>query len=129
MQSEILDKDQKRGDFKEVFNLGEFLDGKAQQPLPKSMKDHEKDLSDFASACHALCMKLIRYLEIGLKIDDRSGGADWFSSRHAPKPGTSSCTLRLLHYPAVPEDSDYDPEVDIRAVRTFTVVMLGVRLL
>jgi isopenicillin N synthase-like dioxygenase len=37
---------------------------------------------------------------------------EWFSSRHKTPSG---CTLRLLHYPALPADTDYQPEVDIRA--------------
>lgn len=36
------------------------------------------------------------------------------SSRHDPKQ-PSGCTLRLLHYPSMPESADYRPEVDIRA--------------
>lgn len=36
------------------------------------------------------------------------------SSRHNPKD-PSGCTLRLLHYPSLPEDADYQPDVDIRA--------------
>jgi isopenicillin N synthase-like dioxygenase len=37
---------------------------------------------------------------------------DWFSSRHR-KP--SACIFRLLHYPALPEDTPLEDGVDIRA--------------
>ena len=37
---------------------------------------------------------------------------EWFVSRHHEPSG---CTLRLLHYPSIPEDFDYKPDVDIRA--------------
>ncbi|KAH8683829.1 oxidoreductase [Ilyonectria robusta] len=111
VQSETLDpKLQVRGDFKEVFNLGEFVEGKAQQPLPKSLASHEQEIGQFGRLCHALCVKLLRLLAIGLKIDDTNGSADWFAARHAPEPGTSSCTLRLLWYPSVAENDDYEPD-------------------
>lgn len=47
------------------------------------------------------------------QIDSEFGGSEWFSSRH--KGGPSGCTLRLLHYPAIPSGTDFQPEVDIRA--------------
>jgi len=48
------------------------------------------------------------------QIDPKAGGREWFSSRHcSDKPG--ECTLRLLHYPPLPPDSDYQPSVDVRA--------------
>lgn len=37
---------------------------------------------------------------------------DWFSDRHHSPSG---CTVRMLHYPALPTDTELDDEVDIRA--------------
>jgi isopenicillin N synthase-like dioxygenase len=44
--------------------------------------------------------------------DQQMSDLDWFSSRHR-KP--SACTLRLLHYPALPSDTVLEDEIDIRA--------------
>ncbi|CAG8952725.1 hypothetical protein HYFRA_00008969 [Hymenoscyphus fraxineus] len=114
MHTETLDaKNQKRGDFKEAMNFGEFVDGKAQQPLPPSLINHEADLNKFHNSCHDMMQKILRLFSIGLKIDQETGGSDWIPSRH--RGGPSGCTLRLLHYPSIPSDSDYDPTIDIRA--------------
>ncbi|EMR85518.1 putative 2og-fe oxygenase protein [Botrytis cinerea BcDW1] len=47
------------------------------------------------------------------RIDPAAGGSNWFSSRH--HGGTTGCILRLLYYPSLPPNSDYQPDVDIRA--------------
>ena len=47
------------------------------------------------------------------QVDEQKGGREWFSSRH--RDGPSGCTLRLLHYPSIPQGSDFQPDVDIRA--------------
>lgn len=109
MQAEILDpKSQRRGDFKEAFNVGEFLDGKPRKPLPPVLQDHLNDLTTFEAKCRKLCDRVLDLLALGLEVEERS----FFSSRHTQPSG---CTVRLLHYPAIPEDVDYEPEVDIRA--------------
>lgn len=117
MHSETLDpKTQKRGDFKEAMNFGEFTNGKAQQPLPPSLASHEAELNHFGILCHELCIKLLRLFALGLKIDPNEGGKKWFSSRHDPSQGSSGSVLRLLHYPAVETDkSNLDTTIDIRA--------------
>ncbi|KAF8449741.1 hypothetical protein BDZ91DRAFT_751695 [Kalaharituber pfeilii] len=116
MHSETLDpQNQRRGDFKEALNFGDFVDGKAQQPLPASLIEHEVELAQYQELCHNLCMRLLRLFAIGLEIEEKEGGKDWFSSRHDKAKGSSDSILRLLHYPAIPEGSDYIPEVDIRA--------------
>ncbi|KUJ09983.1 Clavaminate synthase-like protein [Mollisia scopiformis] len=115
MHAETLDtKNQKRGDFKEAMNLGEFVDGKAQQPLPPSFAAREAEIDQFQKYCHGLMIKILVLFAIGLEVDPSSGGPDWFSSRHIGA-GPSPCTLRLLHYPPLPPDSDFHPSVDIRA--------------
>ncbi|TAQ84878.1 hypothetical protein B7494_g6799 [Chlorociboria aeruginascens] len=114
MHTETLDaKNQRIGDFKEAFNIHEFKDGKAQQTLPPSLVNHESDLNTFQQHCHNLCLKLLKLFAIGLEVDSSSGGSTYFSSRH--QGGPSGCTLRLLYYPTVPAESDYNPILDIRA--------------
>ncbi|KAH0547561.1 hypothetical protein FGG08_000286 [Glutinoglossum americanum] len=108
-------KNQRRGDFKEAFNLGEFHGGKAQQPLPDVLIPHEAELGHFTDRCHELCMKILRLFALGLKISPDDGGEDWFLSRHDTSRGPSGSILRLLHYPALLDDADYIPDVDIRA--------------
>ncbi|KAI9850062.1 MAG: hypothetical protein M1838_006142 [Thelocarpon superellum] len=116
MHSETLDPENQRvGDFKEAFNVGEFRQGKAQQPLPKSLVPHEADLSHFLDLCHELCLKILRLFALGLKIDPRHGGKEWFSSKLDPSLGPSASILRLLYYPALNANTACNPEVDIRA--------------
>ncbi|EKD19968.1 hypothetical protein MBM_01920 [Drepanopeziza brunnea f. sp. 'multigermtubi' MB_m1] len=119
------------GDFKEAMNLGEFVDGRAQQPLPAAFAGHEQELDQFQKYCHCLMSKILVLFGIGLEvlslmpfvltsiltprqIDPSKGGEDWFASRHRGT-GPSGCTLRLLHYPPIPPGTDYRPSVDIRA--------------
>ncbi|RPB29814.1 Clavaminate synthase-like protein [Terfezia boudieri ATCC MYA-4762] len=116
MHSETLNpQNQRRGDFKEALNFGEFSNGKAQQPLPPSLVPHEVELAKFADQCHELCLRLLRLFALGLKIDKEDGGEEWFASRHDQANGPSGSILRLLYYPAIPPGADYIPEVDIRA--------------
>lgn len=115
MHAETLDaRNQRIGDFKECFNLTQFRDGKAQQPLPPALVPHERELSAFSDYCHNLCLKILRLFAIGLQVEEKDGGEEWLTSRHDPKQ-PSGFTLRLLHYPSIPESVDYQPEVDIRA--------------
>lgn len=103
-------------DRRRAFNFGEFIRGKAQQPMPKSLEPYEDELCHFASLCHGLCIKLLKLFALGLKIHAEDGGEDWFSSRHNPLTGPSGSILRLLHYPAIKSTtSDYDEDIDIRA--------------
>lgn len=62
-----------------------------------------------------MCLRLLKLFAIGLHVDPSQGGSSWFSSRHSRDLGPSGCTLRYLFYPSIPEDADYNPEVDIRA--------------
>lgn len=109
MHGEILDpKSQRKGDFKEAFNMGEFRDGQPQQPMPRLLEGHISDLAEFEKACKLLCDRVLDLLALGLDIQEPG----FFSSRHIQPSG---CIVRLLHYPAIPEDVDYQPEVDVRA--------------
>ena len=55
-----------------ALNLGEFIDGKAQQKLPKSLAAHDAEMSRFADLCHRLCMKILELFAMGLKVCCRS---------------------------------------------------------
>jgi len=97
-----------------VFLLN-FCNGKAQQPLPLSLAPYESELAEFTGICHELCLRLLKLFALGLEIDEKEGGKEWFASRHDRSKGPSGSILRLLHYPAIPDGADYIPEVDIRA--------------
>ncbi|KOS19674.1 UPF0676 protein [Escovopsis weberi] len=110
MHSEVLDpQNQKVGDFKEAFNFGEFIDGKAQQPLPPTIASDEPQLSAFAHSCHSLCQKILARLGRGLQVDD------FFSSAHVlpTTAGSSDSILRFLRYP--PVDPTARSTEDLRA--------------
>ncbi|KAI9734470.1 MAG: hypothetical protein M1818_006859 [Claussenomyces sp. TS43310] len=116
MHTETLDaKNQRVGDFKEAFNIAEFLNGHPQQPLPPSLAPHEAEISTFFTYCHELCLRVLTLFAMGLKIPSSAGGSTFFSTRHEAARGPSGSTLRLLHYPSIPETADYQPDVDIRA--------------
>ncbi|KIX08257.1 uncharacterized protein Z518_02913 [Rhinocladiella mackenziei CBS 650.93] len=109
MHGETLDpKAQRKGDFKQVFNIGEFHDGKPQQPMPAFLEKHIKELAEFERTCKTFCDRVLDLLALGLGVEE----PNFFSSRHTQPSG---CTVRLLHYPAIPTDVDYQPEVDVRA--------------
>ena len=50
-----------------AFNIAEFIDGKAQQPLPIPLVSHESQLGHFQDLCHELSRKLLRLIAIGLE--------------------------------------------------------------
>ncbi|KAL0262895.1 hypothetical protein SLS55_001869 [Diplodia seriata] len=104
MHTETLDpKSQKRGDFKEAFNIGEYtLSNQAPQPLPAPLAPHESQLGEFQARCHALCNHLLRLFGLALRIPASDGGDSWFATRHDRSAGTSGSILRLLYYPALP---------------------------
>ncbi|RKF55461.1 UPF0676 protein [Golovinomyces cichoracearum] len=115
MHAETLDsKSQRTGDFKEAINIGHFIDGKPQQPIPNVFLGHEKDINQFQIFCQRLTLKLLTLFAQGLDIDEEAGGSDWFASRHREISPRDSI-LRLLHYPPITPGSDYQPNVDFRA--------------
>lgn len=56
------------------MNFGEFIDGKAQQPLPPSLIDHEEDLAKFHKYCHDMMLKILKLFSIGLKVNNNQDG-------------------------------------------------------
>jgi hypothetical protein len=51
-----------------AMNLGEFIDGKAQQPLPPSLLGQEGELNKFHNYCHDLMLKILTLFAIGLEV-------------------------------------------------------------
>jgi hypothetical protein len=51
-----------------AMNFGDFVDGKAQQPLPPSLAPHESELDEFQQYCHKLCLKILTLFAIGLEV-------------------------------------------------------------
>ncbi|KAI1429541.1 2OG-Fe(II) oxygenase superfamily protein [Xylaria sp. FL1777] len=110
MHTETLDpKTQRVGDFKEAFNFGAFADGKATQPIPKSIEPYEADLAAFRGSCHDLCRKLLLLFGIGLGVDP----PEFFTKAHSPDEPSGSI-LRLLYYPP-PSATPSAQEADVRA--------------
>ncbi|PFH58513.1 hypothetical protein XA68_13577 [Ophiocordyceps unilateralis] len=108
MHVETLDPaKQKVGDFKEAFNIGEFVDGKAQQPLPVSIAADEPFISAFTASCRSLCHRILHLLGLGLDV------GDFFSSAHFATQDGSGTILRFLRYPA-PESTRHS-DGDFRA--------------
>jgi len=95
------------------MNVGGFVDGKAQQPLPSVFVDNEAELYKFQKDCQTLMNKILDLFAIGIEVNSTAEGTKWFSNRHGAEP--SPCTLRLLHYPPLPPNIDFQPTVDIRA--------------
>ena len=109
MHGEILDpKAQRKGDFKEAFNIGEFRAGKPRQAMPRFLERHLDELLEFEKTCKQVCDRVLNLLGLGLEVEE----PNFFSSRHTQPSG---CTVRFLHYPTIPADVDYQPEVDVRA--------------
>ncbi|KAH8887362.1 Clavaminate synthase-like protein, partial [Thozetella sp. PMI_491] len=110
MQVETLDpKNQRVGDYKEAFNFGEFVNGKAQQPIPPTIADQEANLATFRDLCYEMCLKINTLLGIGLDVNP----PDFFTTAHLKEKGASGTILRLLHYPVL-SSTDASTE-DVRA--------------
>ena len=78
-----------------------------QSPLPTSIRPYHYQLQDFDVRCKKLTRRILYLFGLGLAVEPPT----FFSDRHTEP----SCTVRLLHYPPIPEGSDYDPAVDVRA--------------
>ncbi|KAJ6078995.1 hypothetical protein N7467_008748 [Penicillium canescens] len=113
MHIETLDPEHQRtGDFKEAMNFGDFKDGKAQQPLPPSLKPHESEINDFAGLCNKTCTRILTLLALGLEINE-----DFFTIRHDPTTGPTGSILRYLYYPSLKSEAtkSYKHDKDVRA--------------
>lgn len=100
MHNEILDPSKDSKEFKEAFNMGEFDDNRLpQQKMPEWLATGEnlEQLRSFEIACRTTCNQVLDLIGVGLEVED---GTNWFSRRHGQPSG---CTVRLLHYPSLPE--------------------------
>jgi isopenicillin N synthase-like dioxygenase len=86
-------------DEKEAFNIGKSMQPD-QLPPPFSQSDNCQFIQKFHHDCYDLCMQLLTYLAQSFNID-----SDYFTSRHKWEL-KSGDTLRLLHYPAVKNQSN-----------------------
>lgn len=86
-------------DKKEAFNIRRPMEPSTLPPL-FAEADHYELITKFYRSCYDLCMKLLTYVAQGFSID-----SDYFTSRHKWEL-ESGDTLRLLHYPAVTQQSD-----------------------
>ncbi|KAK4188222.1 hypothetical protein QBC35DRAFT_451514 [Podospora australis] len=112
MQYETLDPATQRvGDFKEAFNFGEFVDGKADQPIPPTIAEEEDQINEFRELCYQLCLKINTLLGIGLQVTP----PDFFRDAHLHSKGASGTILRFLYYPPHTETPSADREADVRA--------------
>lgn len=110
-----------------AFNFGEFVDGKARQPLPAPIVPDEPQICAFAESCHKLCEKLLYLLGLGLgvsplsrlrrrlvpELDLHLQVNDFFSSAHSTSKGPSGTILRFLRYP--PPEATAHSSDDVRA--------------
>lgn len=92
---------------KRAFNFGEFVNAKAQQPIPPTIAADEGKLSAFADLCRSLCRTILALLGQGLGVDG------FFSSAHFQAHSGSGSILRFLRYPP-PSTTSHSPN-DFRA--------------
>ncbi|KAK3901857.1 hypothetical protein C8A05DRAFT_16021 [Staphylotrichum tortipilum] len=112
MNYETLDPaNQRVGDFKEAFNFGEFINAKAQQPLPPAIAADEASISAFRDYCYHLTLKLNTLLGIGLEVTPPT----FFTTSHLRSAGPSGTTLRLLRYPPLSSLPPSAQPTDVRA--------------
>jgi isopenicillin N synthase-like dioxygenase len=95
--------------------MNEFRNGKAQQPLPPPLAENEERVDAFVNQCRLLCIRIMELFAIGLEINGKEGGKDWFTPYHDPSMGPSGSVFRTLYYPSLPASPEYDSETDIRA--------------
>lgn len=94
------------------MNFGDFKQGKAQQPLPPSLKPHESTINHFATRCNKTCIRILTLLALALEIPP-----DFFTTRHDPTTGPTGSILRFLYYPSLssPATASYKHDTDVRA--------------
>lgn len=97
-----------KGDPKEAFNFGNFVNGRPEKPIPKFFENNIDQLSELEQKCHALSSRLLTLLGLGLKIET---GSEWFADRHKANEPSGSI-LRFLFYPG---QKKTDPQEQVRA--------------
>jgi isopenicillin N synthase-like dioxygenase len=59
---------QKRGDFKETFNMGKFADLEYQQKLPPILTSHWSEIQHFQKECHTVTLKVLTLFALALNV-------------------------------------------------------------
>lgn len=59
---------QKRGDFKETFNMGKFTDKEYQQKLPPILTSHWTEIQQFQEECHSVTLKVLTLFGLALNV-------------------------------------------------------------
>ncbi|ODV84947.1 hypothetical protein CANARDRAFT_28682 [[Candida] arabinofermentans NRRL YB-2248] len=95
--------DETIGDPKEAFNFAyvNLKTGKAEHKLPDlfTMPNNDVLVTNMIFKFRDTVHRVLRLLAMGLKIDSRFGGVEWFVERNdINKPSGSA--LRFLHYPS-----------------------------
>ncbi|VUG19395.1 DEBR0S5_01706g1_1 [Brettanomyces bruxellensis] len=122
---ELDQLDKKVGDPKECFNFAamNLAAGVPDQKLPTLFRDNMDTISKTVLKLREDTKKILKLLAMGLQVDEKKGGSDWFVMRHSDtRP--SGTTFRLLHYhsPVKPgasnEEKDKYREVNIAGAHT-----------
>lgn len=98
-QENLDSENPKSVDEKEAFNLNRSIQAN-ELPDCFTHLDNFQFIQNFERSCYNLSMQLLTYLAQSFEID-----SDYFTSRHKLDL-PSADTLRLLHYPAVKNQSD-----------------------
>ena len=59
---------QVRGDFKETFNMGKFMDPTYEQKIPPILMSHWNEIVQFQKQCHALTLKVLLLFALALDV-------------------------------------------------------------
>jgi isopenicillin N synthase-like dioxygenase len=59
---------QVRGDFKETFNMGKFVDEEYQQKLPPLLMQHWSEIKEFQKECQGLALKVLTLFALALNV-------------------------------------------------------------
>jgi isopenicillin N synthase-like dioxygenase len=59
---------QKRGDFKETFNMGKFADPTYEQKLPPILASHWHEIQAFQKECHVVTLHVLTLFALALDV-------------------------------------------------------------
>ncbi|KAI9247437.1 hypothetical protein BDA99DRAFT_489296 [Phascolomyces articulosus] len=111
-------KIQKKGDYKESFDMETLTEGRNIKHFPKLFQENRKDLEEFSKGMHATALQVLELLAFALKLppNEKTGANDWLSSTHEYETNGSTSVLRLLRYPSRKqgdEGEEYDQKKNV----------------
>ena len=59
---------QARGDFKETFNMGKFIDPDYKQKLPPILLLHWNEIQTFQKECHTVTLRVLTLFALALNV-------------------------------------------------------------